>query len=298
VKPNIFSGGTLDRASELRRDAGRLAALLKEPGSRFFPIWRSNSLVSGSDIVGLPHDALAHLLEEGEAPTFLGLEKGEACFACDISHHELDSLAHLTRAGEFADIRNIGGQLSQEDGALLAFARAMMHWHRTHRFCGRCGKPTRPGDGGHIRRCIDPDCKHEIYPRTDPAVIMLVSAGDQCLLGRQAAWTPGMFSTLAGFVEPGESPEEAVAREVMEETGVTVTGVRYHSSQPWPFPGQLMIGFFAEAKREPPKVDTLELEAADWFSRDDIRDFANRGMILPRPISIARRLIEDWLAEG
>jgi len=298
VRPNIFSGGSLDRASTLRRDEGRLAALLKEPGSRSFPIWRSHSLIRGDDIVGLPHDELAHLLEEGEAPIFLGLQNGEARFACDISHHELDTLPLLTGAGEFADIRQIGGQLSQEDGALLAFARAMVHWHRMHRFCGRCGKPTLPAEGGHIRRCIDPDCKHDAYPRTDPAVIMLVSAGDQCLLGRQSAWTPGMFSTLAGFVEPGETPEEAVAREVMEETGITVTGVLYHSSQPWPFPGSLMIGFRAEATRAVPRVDTHELEAADWFSRDDIRDFANRGMSLPRPISIARRLIEDWLSEG
>ncbi|HMA52196.1 MAG TPA: NAD(+) diphosphatase [Magnetospirillaceae bacterium] len=299
TRPNFFSGGTLDRASTLRRDEGRLATLLRESASKLFPVWRSHSLVKDDAVVGLPHSELEELLEEGETPIFLGLRNGEACFACDVSHHELETIPRLVSAGEFADIRQIGGQLSQADGALLAFARAMVHWHRTHRFCGRCGKPALPAEGGHVRRCTNPTCKHEVYPRTDPAVIMLVTAGDQCLLGRQAIWTPGMYSTLAGFVEPGETPEEAVAREVMEETGIEVTGsVRYHSSQPWPFPGSLMIGFQAEARRAKPRVDTHELETAEWFTRDEIRNFANRGMSLPRPISIARRLIEDWLAEG
>ncbi len=298
LKPNIFSGGALDRAATLRRDEGRLAALLRESASKLFPIWRSNSLVKDDSIVGVPHSEVEHLIEEGEAPIFLGLLNGEPCFACDISHHELETIPRLVSAGEFADIRQVGGQLSQSDGALLAFARAMVHWHRTHRFCGVCGKATLPTQGGHVRRCTNPACRHEVFPRTDPAVIMLVTAGDQCLLGRQASWTPGMYSTLAGFVEPGETPEEAVAREVMEETGITVTGAQYHSSQPWPFPGSLMIGFRAEAKKATPRVDTHELEDAEWFSRDEIRKFAERGMSLPRPISIARRLIEDWLAEG
>jgi NAD+ diphosphatase len=301
AKPNIFSGSTLDRASTLRRDEGKLATLLKESASRLFPVWRSHSLVKDDSVVGLPHSEVEHLLEEGEPPIFLGLQNGAACFACDVSHHELEMIPRLTSAGEFADIRHIGGQLSQGDGALLAFARAMVHWHRMHRFCGRCGKPTLPAEGGHVRRCTNPDCKHEVYPRTDPAVIMLVTSDDHCLLGRQSIWTPGMYSTLAGFVEPGETPEEAVAREVMEETGIRVAEgeVDYHSSQPWPFPGSLMIGFRARAaQRATPRVDTHELEAADWFTRDEIRRFPQRGMSLPRPISIARRLIEDWLAEG
>ncbi len=297
VKPNFFSGGTLDRAALLRRDEGRLATLLREAASKIFPVWRSHSLVKDDAVVGLPHSELEELLEEGETPIFLGLRNGEACFACDISHHELETIPRLVSAGEFADIRTIGGQLSQADGALLAFARAMVHWHRTHRFCGVCGRTTLPAQGGHVRRCTNEACKHEVYPRTDPAVIMLVTAGDHCLLGRQAIWTPGMYSTLAGFVEPGETPEEAVAREVMEETGIEVTAVRYHSSQPWPFPSSLMIGFQAEAKRAVPRIDTHELEAADWFTRDEIRNFASRGMSLPRQISIARRLIEDWMEE-
>jgi NAD+ diphosphatase len=291
MRPNVFSGGTLDRASTLRRDEARLAALLTDPASRFFPVWRTHSLIRGEEIVSLSADQLP----EFETPVLLGLQDGTACFAIDLSAHEPDSLAPVAALGEFADLRMVGGQFSQPDAALLAYARAMIHWHRTHRFCGRCGRPTQSGDGGHVLRCSDPECGHEVYPRTDPAVIMLVHSGDQCLLGRSPLWAPGVFSTLAGFVEPGESPEEAVAREVMEETGVRVTGVKYHSAQPWPFPGSLMIGFFAEAERAEPVIDHNELEAAAWFTRDDLRDFSNRGMSLPRQISIARRLIEDWL---
>jgi len=291
MHPNVFSGGTLDRASTLRRDEARLAALMTDPTSRFFPVWRSNSLIKGGDIVALSADQLP----EGETPVLLGMDGETACFAVDLSDHELEALTDITALGEFADLRAMGGQLGQSDAAMLAFARAMVHWHRTHRYCGRCGNPTRSDQGGHVRRCSNPSCGHETYPRTDPAVIMLVASGDRCLLGRQSIWTPGMFSTLAGFVEPGETPEEAVAREVMEETGVRVTGVRYHSAQPWPFPGSLMIGFVAEAQHAEPVVDTHELEAAAWFTRDDLRDFPNRGLSLPRQISIARRLIEDWL---
>ena len=297
LKPNFFSGSTLDRAATLRRDEAGLASLLKATASRIFPVWRSHSLIKGDQIVSLPHAEIEHLLEAGETPIFLGMQNDVACFTCDLSHHELETIPRLAEAGEFADIRQIGGQLSQADAALLAFARAMVHWHRTHRFCGRCGKRTLPHQGGHVRRCTDPACGQETYPRTDPAVIMLVTSDDHCLLGRQSIWTPGMFSTLAGFVEPGETPEEAVAREVMEETGIRVTEVTYHSSQPWPFPGSLMIGFHAIGIREEPRVDTHELEAAAWFTRKDLRAFPERGMTLPRPISIARRLIVDWLAE-
>lgn len=293
-KANYFSGGELDRAAELRRDEARLAALLTDPSSRFFPVWRAHSLIRDGDMISLD----ARRLPESEPPILLGLLDGIACFAADISTHELEALSPLTELGEFADLRMVGGQFSQSDGALLAYARAMTHWHRTHRFCGRCGRPTQSEQGGHVRRCTDPDCRHETYPRTDPAVIMLVTAGDHCLLGRQSVWTPGLFSTLAGFVEPGETPEEAVAREVMEETGIRVTDVSYHSSQPWPFPGSLMIGFNATGVLEEPKIDTHELEAAGWFTRDELRAFPDKGMSLPRQISIARRLIEDWLEQG
>ncbi len=297
-KANFFSGGTLDRAATLRRDEAGLTSLLKAAASRMFPLWRSLSLIRGDQIVGVAYAELEFLLEPGETPIFLGLQDGVACFTCDLSHHEQDAMSGLTAAGAFADIRQIGGQLGPADAALLAFARAMVHWHRTHRFCGHCGQHSAPIQGGHVRRCTNPACGKETYPRTDPAVIMLVTSGDHCLLGRQAAWTPGMYSTLAGFVEPGETPEQAVAREVMEETGIRVTEVHYQSSQPWPFPSSLMIGFNAIGVKADPRIDSHELEAAGWFTRKDIAAFPERGLSLPRPISIARRLIDDWLAEG
>ena len=298
---NVFSGGAIDRLSRLRRDAARLAEQLERPETRVLPVWRSQSLVC-RDVAGVKAAYLRvsearTLIEAAEPPVFLGSLDGEAHFALDVSDVELAAFPVLTDAGELSDLRQVGALLPQGDGALLAYARGITHWHRTHRFCGRCGAATRSVDGGHARRCSNVDCRSEHFPRTDPAVIMLVSCGDYCLLGRQAAWPEGLFSTLAGFVEPGETPEEAVIREVMEETGVDVTGARYHSSQPWPFPGSLMIGFFAHAdRRVDPAIDGDELEAAGWFSRPDLIRFREQGRILPGRQSIARRLIEDWLA--
>jgi NAD+ diphosphatase len=236
----------------------------------------------------------------GTTPLFLGISEDAAYFALDLTR--LDDPARLPKLrslGEFAELRDVGPLLSQSDGALLAFARGLIHWHRTHAFCPRCGAPTECRHGGHVRQCANIDCASEHYPRTDPAVIVLVSSGDYCLLGRQARWRPGMFSTLAGFVEPGESLEEAVAREVMEEAGVPISRIHYHSSQPWPFPSSLMLGFMAEAQTASPlRVDETELETAEWFTRADIARFAESGRSLPNRDSIARRLIEDWIAQG
>jgi NAD+ diphosphatase len=283
MRGNVFSGGTIDRAAALRRDARGMAERLGHPDSRFVPMFNNQSLVRPVE-QGYEAVALAGGVPAAET-VFLGLQNGQAYFAVDV---ETDTL------GEFADLRQIGSLLSPQDAALLAYARAMLQWHRNHRFCGRCGAPTISEQGGHLRRCSSPACATEHYPRTDPAVIMLIWSGDYCLLGRQRAWTPGMMSTLAGFVEPGETPEEAVAREVLEEAGVPVREVRYHSSQPWPFPGSLMIGFTAEAVGRPePRIDPHELEAAAWLSRAEVRALP----ALPRPHSIARRLIEDWLSQ-
>jgi NAD+ diphosphatase len=281
MRGNVFSGGTLDRAAGLRRDAQALAQRRKDPQSLFLPVFRNQSLVRAIEN-GYEAAALSGEIAAVET-VFLGLQDGRAYFAADV---ETESL------GEFADLRQIGSLLPRQDAAMLAYARAMLQWHRNHRFCGRCGAPTVSEQGGHLRRCSNPDCAAEHFPRTDPAVIMLVWSGEHCLLGRQKPWTPGMMSTLAGFVEPGETPEEAVAREVWEETGVKLRGVRYHSSQPWPFPGSLMIGFTAEAEGRPePIVDPHELEAAAWLTRAEVLALP----ALPRQHSIARRLIEDWL---
>jgi NAD+ diphosphatase len=300
MKGNFYSGATLDRAAERRRDQAWLTDRLADPATRLVPVWRTRNLVrrDGPAVHAVrPRlGAAGWLTDLGRASLFLGIEDDAAHFAVDLSHlADPAAMPALTALGEFVELREVGALLSQPDGALLAYSRALIHWHRTHGFCASCGAVTESRQGGHMRQCAN--CAIEHYPRTDPAVIVLVSAGEHCLLGRQARWRPGMFSTLAGFVEPGETLEEAVAREVMEETGVAVSRLRYHSSQPWPFPGSLMVGFMAEAERVTPlTIDESELETAAWFTRADIGRFAERGLCLPNPDSIARCLLEEWLA--
>ncbi len=283
----------LDRAAQRRADALWLARCLADPASRVLAVWRNRSLV-----VETP-DPAAALLAAGERwagageVAFLGLAGSRAHFAVDLSH--LDQPPDLAEGARFVDLRAVGPLLSQGDGALLAYARGLMHWHARHRFCGACGGATASAAGGHVRRC--PSCGAEHFPRTDPAVIMLVEDGSRVLLARQASWPPGRHSVLAGFVEPGESLEEAVRREVMEEVGIAVAEVRYRSSQPWPFPASIMLGFTARAMTRDIRLAAGELEAARWMSRSELLNLPDHAEFrLPSPDSIARRLIEDWLA--
>jgi NAD+ diphosphatase len=227
---------------------------------------------------------------------FLGLWEGRPVFAVDCSAAE-DPLPLLPEGmGAFTDLRQVAGLLPAGEASVLAHARGMMHWRTKHRFCGVCGAPCTPRSAGHAMACTACNAQH--FPRTDPAVIMLVHDGDRCLLGRQSRFPPGMHSTLAGFVEPGESLEDAVAREVQEEAGIEVGAVAYHSSQPWPFPSSIMIGFHAEGLSDAITIDPEELKDARWFTRDQVRNPAAHGFSLPRVDSIARRLIEDWLEAG
>jgi NAD+ diphosphatase len=214
-------------------------------------------------------------------PILLGVDDdGRALFAVEADGQQLTSL------------RDAAARLSQADGGLVAQAAGLHNWHRSHRFCANCGAPTAMAEAGHVRAC--PACGAQHHPRTDPVVIMLVSRDDEVLLGRQASWPEGRFSALAGFVEPGESLEEAVAREVHEESGVRVRDVRYRSSQPWPFPTSLMLGFHARWAGGEPEVLDGELEAVGWFSADDLRD---GSVQLPPRLAIARNLIDEWLAD-
>jgi NAD+ diphosphatase len=216
-------------------------------------------------------------------------------FALELGASE-DPLPLLpTAAGTFTDLRAVAGALTATDAAILAHARGLMHWRVRSRFCGVCGGACEPKSAGHVMLCSACGASH--FPRTDPAVIMLVHRGERALLGHSHRFPAvGMYSTLAGFVEPGESLEEAVAREVKEEAGVAVGRVQYHSSQPWPFPASIMLGFYAEATSEAISIDATELMDARWFTRAEIRDHASHGFSLPRVDSIARRLIEDWMA--
>jgi NAD+ diphosphatase len=302
-KLNFYAGVPLDRADRLRGDPDQLAALLANPRSRLVPLWRSQHLIAGeAEAVWLDHGAVEGLLETGGHTIFLGLREEVAYLAVDLSHLEEPDLGPLAAGrGDFRDLRAVGPLMNREDSAILAYARGLAHWHSRHGFCGVCCAATLSEKGGHQRRCTNADCGAMHFPRTDPAVIMLIhDGGERCLLGRQPTWPPGMHSTLAGFVEPGESLEEAVAREVWEEVGlkVAVADVTYSSSQPWPFPASIMLGFHARADFAPLQLGPDELESARWYSRAELeRSPEDETFKLPRRDSIARRLIEDWLAK-
>ena len=302
-RSNPYTGSPLDRASALREDTAAVALLLADPESLVLPVWRGRNLMAarpdgGQEAVMLTGEAAAALRGAAEplaAPwALLGLLNGTACFALDLSAAE-DPLPLLPAAlGAFTDLRAVAGLLPAADAALMAHARGLMHWRTRHRFCGACGGPTAPRSAGNALLCEACGAQH--FPRTDPAVIMLVVRGERCLLGHSGRFPNArMYSTLAGFVEPGESLEEAVRREVAEETGVLVGAVHYHSSQPWPFPASIMLGFHAEALTEAIVPNPEELKDARWFDRESLRDPDALGIALPRVDSIARRLIEDWL---
>ncbi|MSP83461.1 MAG: NAD(+) diphosphatase [Alphaproteobacteria bacterium] len=296
---NIFAGSALDRVGLRRTDEAWIDALLADPDSRFVPVWRTRSLITGGEprtAVRLSRVELASVLGNGAAIAFLGLAEETAHFAIDVSHLEEPDVQALAGGAELADLWAIGAMVERGDAALLAHARALTTWHGRHRFCGTCGGPTDPRSAGHIRACRNEACGALHFPRTDPAVIMLIEHRDRCLLGRQANWPEMTYSTLAGFVEPGESLEEAVAREVHEEVGIRIRDVTYHSSQPWPFPSSIMLGFHGVAESDALTLDPGEIADARWFTRDQVRNPS--GFKLPRPLSIARQLVEHWLARG
>jgi NAD+ diphosphatase len=286
---NTFSGAALDRASARRTDARWVAEQLAHPAARGLPASAEGPYVDCSTDPCRPALLPLGAFGELEEPVLLGLDADGPIFAVDAEERPVDIPAAVM------SLREAGGRMRQEDGGLLAYATSVLNWHRTHRFCARCGSPTVTGEAGHVRDC--PSCGAQHHPRTDPVAIMLVHDDDRALLGRQARWPAGRYSALAGFVEPGESVEEAVAREVFEESAVEVTDVRFHSSQPWPFPSSLMLGFHARYAGGEPVASDAELEDVRWFERDELAAIA-RGeseLHLPPPVAIARRLIDEWL---
>jgi NAD+ diphosphatase len=289
--PNTFEGARLDRVTARRRDASWVAERLADPESRAVVLAETAVLVDASALALVE---LPPLLERGAEPLLLGVQDGGALFAVDAD--TLDSAA--LAPAELVSVRDIAPRLAQDEGGLIAYAASLLNWHRRHRFCSVCGNPSRIEEAGLLRRC--PACGSEHHPRTDPVVIMLVvdEQRDRVLLGRQPSWPPGRYSALAGFVEPGESLEDAVAREVLEESGVEVGRARYDSSQPWPFPSSLMLGFTVPYVDGEAVAKDGELEDARWFTREELADAAaGRGdMLLPPPVAIARTLIDRWLS--
>lgn len=290
---NVFAGAFVERSGERRKDPEWLARAAKSPECRFVPVWTDRCLVGGDPLQAILLDRrqVGDLVDD-ERLIFLGLFRNRPAFAFALADEGTVPFAEL---GEFQDLRFLGTVLPPDEANLLAHARALVLWHGTQLFCGVCGSSARPKSGGNSRVCMNPDCRREVFPRVDPAVIVLVADGDRCLLGRQAGWPEGRYSTIAGFAEPGESLEDAVSREVFEETNVRIGRVEYHSSQPWPFPSSLMLGFFAAAVETDIRLNDGELEDARWFTRKELRSGFPK---LPFRISIARRLVDDWIDRG
>ncbi|GAB3168801.1 NAD(+) diphosphatase [Telluribacter humicola] len=300
-KTNVFAAGTLQRVSESRVDEQYIQSKLHDPATRFIPVWKNKNLVTAVDpiqSVYLSYDQATPLLTDSAPLIFLGILEGVTYFAFALPDDS--PVATLFPAEQhFKDLRDIGVLLTQDEGSLYAYARALVHWHRTHQYCGRCGSKTLSIEGGHVLQCINPNCVLRHFPRTDAAIILLITYREHCLLVRQSIWPEGMYATVAGFLEPGESLENAVAREVMEETGLVLENIQYHSSQPWPFPASIMIGFTAQSTSMDYKLDQVEIEKAVWVTREELAEKLQNGTIkLPPPLSIASRLIDEWYKGG
>ncbi|MHA1528987.1 MAG: NAD(+) diphosphatase [Alphaproteobacteria bacterium] len=290
-------GGEIDRASHLRTQS---AELLAGADARLLPQWHDKALIdlrAGRPALGWVAPEPGLVAEAAETPVFLGCYRDAPRFTADFS--ALDEEAARGRFGEtmkFIDLRSVAGQLTQAEATMVASAKGVVGWHRIHPFCARCGGASVPEDGGWRRKCTTCGALH--FPRTDPVVIMLVTRGEQVLLGRQSVWAPGLYSLLAGFMEPGETIADAVRRETREETSVRVGRVRFIASQPWPFPASLMLGCWAEALSEEIVIDD-EIEDARWVSRAEMV-LAFRGehplFAAPRPDSIARWILTTWVA--
>ena len=301
---NVFSGNPLDRSGDLRNDAAWLAEQEANPEALAMILWEGRPLVETHEgAERLVWVSLAHARDMArDRDVFLGLWKGAPVFAAEFEGSIDPTTGPAGGLGRFVEMREAAVVLPEADAGIAATAKSLFDWRRRHGFCAACGKATDQASGGWKRVC--PACGTEHFPRVDPVVIMLpvykCGAEPRCLLGRQAAWPAGRMSALAGFMEPGEAIEEACAREVMEEAGLTVSGVAYHSSQPWPFPAQLMIGLIAEVTTDEAAPDQTELEAVAWLTRSEARavlDETHPTIHAPPPYAIARRLLESWAAE-
>ncbi|MEQ3515549.1 NAD(+) diphosphatase [Pseudoalteromonas sp. BZB3] len=298
---------SLDRASQQRKDSNWLNTQ-KTTNSRWLLIHQDKNFFSADlqKLQLLLWSSVAHL--NTDDAVYIGHQDELHYFVLDVSNIDPDEVNDLSAGGTFEDMRKVGPKLNGFEASIGVLARGMCYWHKTHVFCGRCGTANKPYEGGHARRCQNSECRHITFPRTDPAVIMLVTHTfadgiERCLMGRQESWPEGVYSTLAGFVDPGESLEQAVLREVEEESGIIADDAQYIASQPWPFPSSLMLGFIAKAKTTEISVEQDELQDAKWFSRAELNTFAEWGDDTPRfkltrRDSISRYLVEYWRALG
>jgi NAD+ diphosphatase len=295
-----FAGNPLDRVSQRRQDAGWVASLLNDPETRLLPLHELKPRVRHASAVALDWQRVPSwrsLIDDGNTLILLGIREGRAYFALDASPAEMppdgDAVA--------MDARSVAPMIDGGEAAILAEARSLIDWHARHRFCARCGAPSVVASGGWVRHCSNCEAHH--FPRVDPVVIMLAVSGDRCLLGRGRRRVGARFSCLAGFMEPGETLEEAVRREIQEESGIHIGRVRYLASQPWPFPSSLMMGFLAEALSEQIAIDPEELAEARWFERAEVRAMVERSRsddpipgaaTLPPPLAIGHQIARRW----
>ncbi len=298
---NTFAGDPLDRAGDLRNDPERLAEQAVNPEAVAMVLWEGRPLVENGAEPRLAWLALTHARTVvPDRELFLGLWQGAPCFAIEFEGSIDPAGGPLAGLGVFLEMREAAAMLPGPDAAMAGTAKSLFDWRRRHGFCAACGVETETACGGWKRIC--PACRVEHFPRVDPVTIMLAvykgGPEPKCLLGRQAAWPEGRMSALAGFLEPGETIEAACAREIEEEAGLTVTAVRYHSSQPWPFPSQLMIGLICEVDSEDARPDQTELEAVAWLTRDEARaclEGTHPSIKAPPKIAIARTLLQAWV---
>ena len=322
---HFYGSEHIDRAVVQRRDETWINEQLRGEDTLFVPVWHGKVFVDRAEAEGdtqyrlsgrpdapvppdrrlkavfLRPDETTPLLDGHRRAVLLGCSGKRTYFALDLSDMEdATKYRSLAGRGDFVGLRGVGPMLDRFDGGLLAYARGMLRWHQQNAYCGVCGSHTAMLEAGFTRRCTAAECSQQHFPRTDPAIIVLVTHENRALLGRQAKWDATWYSVLAGFVEPGESLEQAVRREVKEEAGISVGEVRYDSSQPWPFPSSLMIGFTAQALDDNIRIHDQELEDARWFTREDVDAGIEAGELRLSPsISISRHLIESWrMARG
>ncbi len=295
-----FAGNPLDRAAQRRTDADWIRSLLQDPATRVLPLHELKPRVRNGPATALDWQPVAswrRLIDDGATLVLLGIGDGRAHFALDAGAGEGEPEADAATV----DVRTLAASIAGGEAAILAEARAVIDWHARHRYCAQCGTASNLASGGWVRHC--PHCRAQHHPRVDPVVIMLAVNGERCLLGRNRRRVGTRYSCLAGFVEPGETLEEAVRREVFEESGIRVGRVRYLASQPWPFPSTLMVGMLAEALSEAITVDPEELAEACWFERDEVRRMVARSQsdrpipgvaTLPPPLAIGHQIARRW----
>jgi NAD+ diphosphatase len=300
LPPPAFAGMALDRAAESRRDLGWIADRIADPTSRVLAAGGQGLLIEDGPqprLLRAPIEPGMLDSGAGQEVVLLGLENGAALFAVDLDALDRSAVGRLEQRAKVVSLRDAGAALSRSEAGLAAYLTALLNWHRRHRFCANCGAGTEIVEGGYSRHC--PRCGASHFPRTDPVVIMLVEHAGRLLLGRRAGWPGNRYSVLAGFVAPGETLAEAVVREVREEAGIRAYDPKFVTSQPWPFPASLMLGFDARSDGGQPRALDGELKDVGWFTFDEVQAAGaetRADLRLPPPISIARFLIDRWLA--